>query len=252
MEDFDFDFDNEIGTQIGNIKDKNNQNYTDTDLDYDKIIDNLLIDQTNNCEKKSEIKDIVNNINTDINNNKTFDLNFNPIKNRINKTNNINNKYNENENNKYNKNDNDKYNKNDNDKYNDNDKKFHLRRHIPTYNDNDNDNDNDNNNDDDNNNNNNNNNNNDYSDESSDKHENIKKKENYSILKKIKKFILEDNKDLMIIILIFVLLNTHFIINLINNKVSFIKDINNIYPNLIIRTIIFSIILYILKKYNII
>ena len=55
MEDFDFDFDNEVGTQIDNLKEKNNQNYTDTDLDYDKIIDNLISTQPSNNKKKTSL-----------------------------------------------------------------------------------------------------------------------------------------------------------------------------------------------------
>ena len=173
MEDFDFDFDNEVGTQIDNLKEKNNQNYTDTDLDYDKIIDNLISTQPSNNKKKSNINNIVNKISTDINNKKKFDLNFNPIQ---------------------------------------------TRNNCLIKNNNDNDNDDDDNDDD-----------------------NDKPEIKISLLNKLKKFLFYDNKDIMIIILIFILINTHFIIDLINNKVSFIKNINNIYPNLIIRTIIFGL-----------
>jgi hypothetical protein len=224
MEDFDFDFDNEIGTQIEYIKDKdnkNNQNYTDTELDYDKIIDNLVSDQSNNFDynskknscintinnykKKSDIDNVVNNISTDINNNKIFDLNFNPVHDRI----------------------------------NDNKKELnkcvtcnHNKQNIPSYNPDITESDiqNDDNKKDDN------------------KKDDNKKDDKNVLLKKLKKIIFHDNRDIMIIILIFILINTHLIIDLINNKISFIKNINNIYPNLIIRAIIFGLILYILKK----
>ena len=225
MEDFDFDFDNEIGTQIEYIKDKdykNNQNYTDTELDYDKIIDNLVSDQSNNFDynskknscintinsykKKSDIDNVVNNITTDINNNKIFDLNFNPINDRINN--------------------------NNKKELNKCDLCNHNKQNIPSYNPN--------------------------ITTESEIHNNIqnddnkkddnKKDDKNVLLKKLKKIIFHDNRDIMIIILIFILINTHLIIDLINNKISFIKNINNIYPNLIIRAIIFGLILYILKK----
>jgi hypothetical protein len=45
------------------------------------------------------------------------------------------------------------------------------------------------------------------------------------------------------------ILNNKFIIDIIFNYVPYIKNINNPYPNLLIRSLIFGLILYFYKKY---
>lgn len=44
MNEFDIDFSGEIGTNVSKLKDND-----DTDIDYDNIIDNLKMSETNNC-----------------------------------------------------------------------------------------------------------------------------------------------------------------------------------------------------------
>jgi hypothetical protein len=58
-----------------------------------------------------------------------------------------------------------------------------------------------------------------------------------------------DKIEILIYILIFMILNNKFIIDLIFNYVPYIKNINNPYPNLLIRSLLFGILLYFYKKY---
>ena len=60
------------------------------------------------------------------------------------------------------------------------------------------------------------------------------------------------NRDIVVIILLFLILNTQFIINLINNKILLITINDNIiiYLNLFIRCLLLGIILYIIKINN--
>jgi hypothetical protein len=58
------------------------------------------------------------------------------------------------------------------------------------------------------------------------------------------------NRDILLYILLFMLLNNKFIIELIYEKVPFIRALNNPYPNLIIRSIIFGLLIYFIKKFN--
>jgi hypothetical protein len=55
-------------------------------------------------------------------------------------------------------------------------------------------------------------------------------------------------KDIIILVLLFILINNEFIIDMINKNVSIIYSYT--FPNLIIRSLIFGIILLILKKYK--
>lgn len=58
-----------------------------------------------------------------------------------------------------------------------------------------------------------------------------------------------DMIEILIYILIFMILNNKFIIDLIFNYIPYIKNINNPYPNLLIRSVVFGLILYFYKKY---
>ena len=71
--------------------------------------------------------------------------------------------------------------------------------------------------------------------------------------KKIKrKKIVIDNKinyqDFLIYIILFIILNLSFTIEIIY-IIPNLKSLNNPYPNLIIRTLIFSLLIYLYKKY---
>lgn len=46
MEEFDLDLNNMVGTKVSSLKDNAD---VDTDIDYDNILDNLQISETNNC-----------------------------------------------------------------------------------------------------------------------------------------------------------------------------------------------------------
>jgi len=63
--------------------------------------------------------------------------------------------------------------------------------------------------------------------------------------------IIKDYKDIIINVLIFNLLNNKFIIEFIYDKVPFVKKYNSHYPNLIIRSILFGLIIWSIKKFNI-
>ena len=58
------------------------------------------------------------------------------------------------------------------------------------------------------------------------------------------------HRDILLYILLFMLLNNKFIIELINEKIQFINKLNNPFPNLIIRSIIFGLLIYSIKKFN--
>jgi hypothetical protein len=52
-------------------------------------------------------------------------------------------------------------------------------------------------------------------------------------------------------VLIFILLNNKFIIELIYDKIPFVKKYDSPYPNLLIRSALFGLIIWSLKKFNI-
>ncbi len=67
------------------------------------------------------------------------------------------------------------------------------------------------------------------------------------IIKKIETF---EYRDIMIFVLLFMLLNNKFIIEIIYNRFPYVKNIESPYPNLIIRSVIFGLLIYGLKKFN--
>jgi len=56
--------------------------------------------------------------------------------------------------------------------------------------------------------------------------------------------------DIIIYVLIFMLLNNKFIIELIYTRVPYIKTIKNPYLNLILRSIVFGLLIFLIKKFN--
>lgn len=54
--------------------------------------------------------------------------------------------------------------------------------------------------------------------------------------------------ELIIYMIVFILLNNHLIVTTIH-KFPYFNKINNPYPNLILRTILFGLIIYLYKKY---
>jgi len=65
------------------------------------------------------------------------------------------------------------------------------------------------------------------------------------------KIIHSKHRDVMISILIFMILNNKFVIEFIYEKIPKMKSIDSPYPNLIIRSLIFGGLLYLLKRFNI-
>jgi hypothetical protein len=63
--------------------------------------------------------------------------------------------------------------------------------------------------------------------------------------------IFQEYKDIVLNILIFILLNNKFIIELIYDKIPFVKKYESPYPNLIIRSALFGLIIWLIKKFNI-
>jgi len=58
-----------------------------------------------------------------------------------------------------------------------------------------------------------------------------------------------DTVELLIYVLIFMILNNKFIIDIIYNYVPYIKNFNNTYSNLVIRSCLFGFCIYLYKKY---
>jgi subtilase family serine protease len=56
--------------------------------------------------------------------------------------------------------------------------------------------------------------------------------------------------DIFLYVLIFMLLNNKFIIELIYDRVPYIKSMDSPYPNLILRSIVFGILIFLIKKFN--
>jgi hypothetical protein len=69
------------------------------------------------------------------------------------------------------------------------------------------------------------------------------------IVKPVEKTAKNDTIEILIYVLVFMILNNRFIIDIIFKYVPFIKTINNPYPNLIVRAIMFYLIVYAYKKY---
>lgn len=62
--------------------------------------------------------------------------------------------------------------------------------------------------------------------------------------------IFNEYRDIIMFVLFFILLNNKFIIELIYNRVPYIKNLDSPYPNLIIRALIFGFLLWGIKKFN--
>lgn len=72
-----------------------------------------------------------------------------------------------------------------------------------------------------------------------------------SILGQIKNFFGKiEFREIIICMLLFMVLNNKIIIELIYDKIPWIKNVESPYPNLILRTIIFGLILILIKKFN--
>ena len=65
------------------------------------------------------------------------------------------------------------------------------------------------------------------------------------------KIIHSKHRDIIISILMFMILNNKFVIEFIYEKIPKMKSIDSPYPNLIIRSLIFGGLLYLLKRFNI-
>jgi len=75
-----------------------------------------------------------------------------------------------------------------------------------------------------------------------------KDKKNVDLNKFIKKETRINYIEIIIYMIIFILLNNKFTIEIIYN-LPFIKTINSPYPNLILRTLLFGLIVYLYKKF---
>ncbi len=72
-----------------------------------------------------------------------------------------------------------------------------------------------------------------------------------SILGQVKNFFGKiEFREIIICMLLFMVLNNKIIIELIYDKIPWIKNVESPYPNLILRTIIFGLILILIKKFN--
>ncbi len=258
MEEFDIDLDNEVGTSVSALKKTNqienhNNKNTETDIDYDKIMENLnnseinLNSTNNNINKNKEILlDNYNNqkLNSDLNGSKkqvkiADPLNLGKSDNKVNQVNQNNpvnpinmNKFiktletdlenfkniNSNKNfyNYQNNNEPLPSNLTKNMMISNNYEKMSELNYNP-----------------------------DINIKGENKPE-IKLKTN-KIIKKTETF---EYRDIMIFVLLFMLLNNKFVIEIIYNRFPYVKNINSPYPNLIIRSIIFGLLIYGVKKFN--
>lgn len=202
MNDFDIDLNGEIGTSVSTIKNKDQLKVnTDTDIDYDKLIDNIQNSETikqvaNNIKQKEvNIDQFIKNVETDLDKMGNFnylkDLPINePLPANLSKD---------------------------------------MIKHSNNQN---------------------------QTDNSNEKTK-INKDVDNDILNFLNKYLKYDGLSLgeygyiAIYLLLFMILNNKFIIELIYNIIPVLKKYNNPYPNLIIRTIIFGILLYFVKtKFN--
>jgi len=72
-----------------------------------------------------------------------------------------------------------------------------------------------------------------------------------TLVDNVKKFFNSiDFREIVICLLLFMVLNNKIIIELIYNKIPYIQNIDSPYPNLLLRTVVFGIILIIIKKFN--
>ncbi len=72
-----------------------------------------------------------------------------------------------------------------------------------------------------------------------------------SIMGQVKNFFNKiEFREIIICMLLFMVLNNKIVIELIYDKIPWIQNIESPYPNLILRTIIFGLILILIKKFN--
>jgi hypothetical protein len=62
--------------------------------------------------------------------------------------------------------------------------------------------------------------------------------------------IVSEYLDIGLYVLIFMLLNNKFIIEFIYNNIPWVKSIQSPYPNLIIRSVVFGVLIFLIKKFN--
>jgi len=62
--------------------------------------------------------------------------------------------------------------------------------------------------------------------------------------------IFNEHRDIIMNVLIFILLNNKFIIEIIYNNIPFVQKLDSPYPNLLIRGIIFGFLIWLIKKFN--
>jgi hypothetical protein len=191
MEDFDLNMDNELGTSIVKLR-ENRESRGDSDIDYDKIIENLnstdlRTDQPININKENpkknlNINQLARNLETELenfSNNQPQPMNMtkNMLKNmEPPKTNNLN--------------------------------SIKIKEKF------------------------------------------TETKQESNVLSKEYLFdLLYSNRELLIIMVIFMILNNKIIIEFIYDKAPLVKNYDSPYPNLIIRTLLFGLIVYLSKKY---
>lgn len=191
MEEFDLNFDTNIGTSVSKLK--NNNNNSETDIDYDKILAKLDITETN--EKSF-----------DKSNDKSFERSFNKSNDNSINMNHFAKKL-------ENKLDNIK-------KERDRDMFVDVKR-LPAK-------------------------------TNVDSIKLVQKESRPAVVKKpveepkvSKQF---EHKDIVIYVVLFIILNSKLLIELIYDKISFTQD--KPYPNLLIRGIIFGGLLFLIKKFN--
>lgn len=80
--------------------------------------------------------------------------------------------------------------------------------------------------------------------------ETIKIKQSVDQKNELTKHIKWDYFDVILYVLIFILLNNKFIIELIYDCVPYIKNIKSPYPNLLLRSLVFGVLIFLIKKFN--
>lgn len=211
MEDFDFNMDdNEVGTSISKLKEKQNDiKFSDSDhIDYDKILDNINNSETmQNNNNKYEKKEIEHFSQKNINMNqlaRNLELDLDNFHNNPNKFSN-------------------NFTNNAPLPVNYTKKMIPKQHYVETLANLD------------------------------EKPEVIPVQENkqvYSVESILDKIITFEHREILVFCLLFILLNNKFIIEFIYDRFQFVRTINSPYPNLIIRSLIFGFIIYIIKKFN--
>jgi hypothetical protein len=78
----------------------------------------------------------------------------------------------------------------------------------------------------------------------------IQKKTTSEVINNLKSTIIDFNyREILILMLLFMVLNNKVIIELIYTRVPYMNNYNSPYPNLIVRTLLFGIILFLIKKF---